>query len=218
MDVDDPSWTAARFGAIALNRLTWQDVEELFAAMRHGGAGADWVRRCATVLFRGLDLARNRGLLRPRTRPRMPFRPRTTPNQTARPNSRGEVQQLLAAARDHGPRVRRCVILILVSHRNAEGGVARADVARRRFSTREEIHVDAAITDGGPGKRDPPQINQEERLARRPVDGVCGAGTPSNNHDRLTARCPRTARLRPAMSSPAPWAAVNPSGAPTSFE
>ena len=52
-----------RFGAIRLSRLTWQDIEELYSAMRRSGRGPDWIRRCGTVLTRTLELARKRGLI-----------------------------------------------------------------------------------------------------------------------------------------------------------
>ena len=51
------------FGDIRLSRLTWSDIESLYAAMRAGGNGPAWVRRCATVLTRALELARKRGLI-----------------------------------------------------------------------------------------------------------------------------------------------------------
>ena len=51
------------FGSIALGRLTWQDIEQMYAAMRSQGASTEWVRRCATVLSRALDFARKRGLI-----------------------------------------------------------------------------------------------------------------------------------------------------------
>ena len=51
------------FGRVALNRLTWEDIEELYAAMRDTGRGADWIRRCATVLSRSLEFSRKRGLI-----------------------------------------------------------------------------------------------------------------------------------------------------------
>jgi hypothetical protein len=63
-------------GDIRLSRLTWQDIEALYAAMRARGLGAPWIRRCATVLNRTLELARKRGLLdanraKDATRPRL---------------------------------------------------------------------------------------------------------------------------------------------------
>ncbi|MEZ5248019.1 MAG: hypothetical protein R2713_02030 [Ilumatobacteraceae bacterium] len=51
------------FGTIALSRLTWQEIEQMYAAMRAEELGVDWVRRCATVLTRSLDFARKRGLI-----------------------------------------------------------------------------------------------------------------------------------------------------------
>jgi hypothetical protein len=72
------------FGDIRLSRLTWSDIESLYAAMRAGGNGPAWVRRCATVLTRALELARKRGLIdanpskdaaRPRTVRSKPFAP-----------------------------------------------------------------------------------------------------------------------------------------------
>ena len=73
-----------RFGAIRLSRLTWQDIEDLYAAMRRSGRGPDWVRRCGTVLTRALELARKRGLIdtnpskdavRPKSTRKKPFAP-----------------------------------------------------------------------------------------------------------------------------------------------
>jgi integrase len=73
-----------RFGAILLSRLTWQDIEHLYAAMRASGRGSDWIRRCATVLTRALELARKRGLIdanpskdavRPKSVRKKPFAP-----------------------------------------------------------------------------------------------------------------------------------------------
>lgn len=75
------------FGDIRLSRLTWSDIESLYAAMRAAGRGPAWVRRCATVLTRALELARKRGLVdanpskdatRPRTVRSKPFAPSTT--------------------------------------------------------------------------------------------------------------------------------------------
>jgi site-specific recombinase XerC len=73
-----------QFGAIRLSRLTWEDVEYLYAAMRASGRGPDWIRRCATVPTRTLELARKRGLIdsdpskdavRPKSTRKKPFAP-----------------------------------------------------------------------------------------------------------------------------------------------
>ena len=52
-----------RFGTIRLSRLTWEDIEAFDASMRASGRGPDWIRRCAILLTRSLDLARKRGLI-----------------------------------------------------------------------------------------------------------------------------------------------------------
>ena len=50
------------FGDVHLSSLGWQDIEEMFRVMRTDRS-ADWVRRVATVLTRGLDHARKHGLI-----------------------------------------------------------------------------------------------------------------------------------------------------------
>jgi len=64
-----------RFGAIRLRRLAWQDIEELYSAMRRSGRGPDWIRRCGTVLTRTLELARKRGRTQSPLRPAVCDRP-----------------------------------------------------------------------------------------------------------------------------------------------
>ena len=49
------------FGAIPLSRLTWQDIELLYGAMRESGRGPDWIRRCGTVLTRALEFDQKAG-------------------------------------------------------------------------------------------------------------------------------------------------------------
>lgn len=89
------------FGDIRLSRLTWQDIEHLYAAMRASGRGPEWIRRCATVLTRALDLARKRGLIdanpskdavRPKSVRKKPFSP-----------AEADVRELLAAVADRDP-------------------------------------------------------------------------------------------------------------------
>jgi site-specific recombinase XerC len=50
------------FGNVRLSTLGWQDIEEMYRVMRVDRS-ADWVRRVATVLSRGLDHARKHGLI-----------------------------------------------------------------------------------------------------------------------------------------------------------
>ena len=74
------------FGDIRLSSLGWQDIEDMFRIMRVGRS-ADWVRRSATVLSRGLDRARKHGLIdhnpaRDATRPKTVRRkPKSPPKE-----------------------------------------------------------------------------------------------------------------------------------------
>jgi integrase len=171
------------FGSIVLAKLTWQDVEDLYGAMRERGAGSDWVRRCATVLSRGLDLARKRGLVEANPA-KDAVRPRTTRTKPVAP-SRHEVKQLLDAAHEADVEFG-AAILVLVST-----GMRRSELLALMWRDvnldREEIHVDAAITDAGPGKgilRKP-----TKRSDWRDVPLTAAAVTAlRGQHERLTTR------------------------------
>lgn len=136
-----------RFGDIRLSRLTWQDVEHLYAAMRARGLSSAYVRRCATVLARALDLARKRGLIdsnpskdatRPRTGRTKPFAP-----------TGEEVRALLAQARRRDAEIGDAGTIL------ASTGMRRGEFLALRWTDilldAGEIHVAAAITDAGPG-------------------------------------------------------------------
>ena len=135
------------FGDIRLSRLTWSDIEQMYAQMRATGRGVDWIRRCATVLTRTLDLTRKRGFLdsnpakdaaRPRSSRTKPFSP-----------SADEVRKALATATERDPEVADAVTVLVST------GARRGEVLALRWSDvdlkKEEMHVAAAITDGGPG-------------------------------------------------------------------
>ena len=49
------------FGDVRLSRLTWQDIEGVYAGMRATGRSTAWIRRCATVLNRTLELGSQAG-------------------------------------------------------------------------------------------------------------------------------------------------------------
>jgi len=85
-----------RFGDIRLSRLNWQDIESLHATMRGAGKSAAYIRRCATVLARALDLARKRGLIDSNPA-KDATRPRTTRSKPYAPTG-GEVRAVLAKA------------------------------------------------------------------------------------------------------------------------
>jgi integrase len=135
------------FGDVRLSRLTWQDIEEMYAAMRATGRGTDWVRRCATVLNRSLELARKRGLLD--TNPaKDATRPRSTRKKPFAPMGK-EVLALLVSSRSRDPEIADVVTLL------ASSGLRVGELLALRWEDVDleagELHVSAAITDGGRG-------------------------------------------------------------------
>ena len=136
-----------RFGSLLLSRLTWEDIEDLYAAMKRAGRGPDWIRRCGTVLTRSLELARKRGLIesnpskdavRPKSTRKKPFSP-----------SADEVRAVLDRAQKRDPEVADfAVVLASTGMRTGELlGLQWADVDLGA----SELHIAAAVTDGGPG-------------------------------------------------------------------
>jgi integrase len=135
------------FGDIRLARLTWQDIEALYSAMRAAGAGALWARRCATVLTRTLELARKRGLLdanpakdaaRPHLTRTKPFAPKGD-----------EVLGLLSQVRKLDPELADMVTLLASTGMRVGEllGLCWEDVD----IAGQELHVAWSLTDGGPG-------------------------------------------------------------------
>ncbi len=134
------------FGRLRLSRLTWQEIEGAFAALRSAGRGAAWIRRCATVLNQTLELARKRGLIdsnpakdaaRPRTVRTKPWSPST-----------GEMRELIASVRVSDEEMGDALVVL------AATGVRKGELLALQFSdidfVGEEIHVAAALSDGGP--------------------------------------------------------------------
>jgi integrase len=135
------------FGTIALSRLTWQEIEQMYTAMRAEELGVDWVRRCATVLTRSLDFARKRGLIdsnpsKDATRPRGG---RSKPVSPAL----AEVRALLDRARAADPELADAVTVL------ASTGMRKAELLGLQWWAvdleRREVHLAFAISDGGPG-------------------------------------------------------------------
>jgi integrase len=135
------------FGDIRLSRLNWSDIESLYAAMRASGYGPAWVRRCATVLTRALELARKRGLIdanpskdaaRPRTVRFKPFAPTAV-----------EVRELLAATAKRDAEATDGAVIL------ASTGIRKGELLALRWIDVDfdsaEMHISAAITDGGRG-------------------------------------------------------------------
>lgn len=115
--------------------------------MRSAGAGTPWVRRCATLLTRTLELARKRGLLdanpakdaaRPRLVRAKPFAPKGD-----------EMLELVGRVRLLDPELAD-IVTVLVSTGVRVGELlgpwwGEVDIAGK------ELHVAWALTDGGPG-------------------------------------------------------------------
>jgi integrase len=120
------------FGAIRLSRLTWSDVEVLYAAMRAEGKGPAWVRRCATVLTRTLELVRKRGLVDANPS-KNAARPRTVRSKPFAPTGR-EVVELVAASAERDAEVTDAAIVL------ASSGVRKGELLAIRWA---DIDLDA---------------------------------------------------------------------------
>jgi integrase len=135
------------FGDIRLSKLRWEDIEAMYRAMREGGRGADWVRRCATVLARALDRARKHGLIehnpardadRPKTVRRKPHSPAKEAVATAVADAQDADAEIADAA----------IILAATGIRMGELlGLQNAEVDLDG----RVVNVSWAVTDGGKG-------------------------------------------------------------------
>jgi integrase len=135
------------FGDIRLSKLTWQDIEGLYAALRRSGRGAPLIRRCATVLNRTLELARKRGLLDANPA-KDAARPRLARTKPFAPGAEERRKLLLRVPRIDPELADGVVVLVSTGMRLGELlGLWWKDV---NFVT-AEVHVAWAITDGGPG-------------------------------------------------------------------
>ena len=135
------------FGTIRLSRLTWEDVEALYASLRASGRGPDWVRRCATVLTRALELARKRGLIDSNPS-KDAVRPKSTRKKPFAPEGR-DVRALIDTARARDPEMADLAIVL------ASTGMRTGELLGLQWRdvdlSAAEVHIAAAITDGGPG-------------------------------------------------------------------
>lgn len=135
------------FGEIRLSRLTWHDIEDLYAAMKRSGRGPAWIRRCATVLTRALDFARKRGLIDANPS-KDAVRPKTVRSKPYAP-AESEVREVLLVAADRDPELGDMVTVL------ASTGMRTGELLGLRWEDVDlvagEVHVAAAVTDGGPG-------------------------------------------------------------------
>jgi integrase len=136
-----------QFGTIRLSRLTWEDVEALYAAMRASGRGPDWIRRCGTVLTRTLDLARKRGLIDSNPS-KDAVRPKSTRKKPFAPEGE-DVRALLQLVADRDPEMAD-MAKVLASTGMRKGELLGLQWAEIHLDD-AEIHVAAAIADGGAG-------------------------------------------------------------------
>jgi integrase len=136
-----------RFGDIRLSRLNWQDIEYLYASMRDSGKSAAYIRRCETVLARALDLAGKRGLIDSNPA-KDATRPRTTRSKLYAPTG-DEVRAVLAEAQSGDLEIADAGTVL------ASTGMRRGELLaiqwRDLHLDQAEVHIAAAITDGGPG-------------------------------------------------------------------
>lgn len=115
--------------------------------MRHAGRSPAWIRRCATILSRTLELARKRGLID--TNPsRDATRPRTVRTKPLAPDS-SSVRALLERIEKRDPELADAVT-VLVSTGMRRGELLALRWAELNFE-HEEVHVSGAISDGGRG-------------------------------------------------------------------
>ncbi len=135
------------FGDVRLGRLTWQHIEQLYAAMRSNGCSSAYIRRCATVLSRSLDLARKRGLIE--TNPaRDAARPRNARTKPVSPTA-PELREVLERVRMSDEVLADAAIIL------ASTGLRRGELLGLKWRDVDErsgeLHVAFAISDGGPG-------------------------------------------------------------------
>ena len=184
-----------RFGAIRLSRLNWEDIESLYAAMRASGRGPDWIRRCGTVLTRSLDLARKRGLIDSNPA-KDAVRPKSTRKKPTSPLE-DDVRAVLETVTARDPEMAdMAVLLASTGMRTGEMlGLQWADVDLAAA----EVHVAAAVTDGGPGVGVVRKATKRSDWRDVPLTGAAVAAlteaerqVPGSN---LQSRPPRTAYL-----------------------
>lgn len=175
-----------QFGQLKLNRLSWQEIEEMYAAMRTNGSGTDWVRRCATVLSRALEFSRKRGLIDSNPT-KDATRPRSTRSKPHSPTT-DEVRATLKRVRSQDPEFADAVTVL------ASTGMRKAELLGLQWDDVDiasgEVHISAAITDAGPGKKI--QRKATKRSDWRDVPLTSNALTAMRaQHDRAAARSSR---------------------------
>jgi integrase len=134
------------FGRIRLNKLTWMDIEQLYATMRASGRSSAWTRRCATVVTQAFELARKRGLLESNPA-RDATRPRTSRSKPYAPRN-DELRALVEIVTARDPELGDATVVL------ASTGMRKGELLALRWADVDldsaQVHVAAAVTDGGP--------------------------------------------------------------------
>lgn len=134
------------FGDLRLSKLTWREIEDLYTSMQRDGAGADWTRRCATVLSRALERGKKYGLLD--TNPEKDAdRPKSVRTKPFAPSSK-DVLELLARVTDRDPEVGDMATVL------ASTGMRPGELLALKWEDLDdagEVHIAHAIVDGGRG-------------------------------------------------------------------
>ncbi len=111
--------------------------------------GTDWIRRCATVLSRALDLARKRGFIESNPA-KDAVRPKSTRTKPFAPTA-SDVRDALARVRFVDEELADAVTVL------AGTGMRKAELLGLQWGDgsldRDEILVTAAMTDAGPGRK-----------------------------------------------------------------
>lgn len=136
-----------RFGAISLDRLGWEEIEDLYRSMAVAGLGTAWIRRCATILSNALERARKHGVIdhnpsRDAARPRLVRTKPTSPTEA-------EVRAVLRTIVESDPELGDGVYVM------AGTGVRMGELLGLQWAEVDlevaEMHVGWSVSDGGPG-------------------------------------------------------------------
>ena len=134
------------FGDIRLSRLTWQDIEHLYATMRATGRG----RSGFAGALRAHPGTGSRSEARPDSTPTLEgCRPTEVRPEEAVSPAEADVREALATVADRDPELADIITVM------ASSGIRRGKLLGLQWGDVDleagEIHVAAAITDGGPG-------------------------------------------------------------------
>lgn len=136
-----------RFGDISLDRLGWEEIEDLYRAMALAGRGSAWIRRCATILTNALERARKHGTI-DHNPARDAARPKLVRTKPRSPREE-DLRALLATVVANDPELGDALYAM------AGTGVRMGELLGLQWPEidlgNREMHVAWAVSDGGPG-------------------------------------------------------------------